>query len=71
MPPTEPHLATSYFGYDLPDSAIAQVPAEPRPSARLLVDSEPIIDATVADLGRFLRPGDLLVVYLQLLLHQL
>jgi S-adenosylmethionine:tRNA ribosyltransferase-isomerase len=51
--------------YDLPESAIAQVPAEPRDSARLLVDRGPGADPShrlVRDLPSLLRPGDLLVV---------
>lgn len=52
--------------YELPPSAIAQEPAEPRSSARLLVATgapggEPR-HATVADLPDLLEPGDLLVV---------
>ncbi|NBP49640.1 MAG: tRNA preQ1(34) S-adenosylmethionine ribosyltransferase-isomerase QueA [Actinobacteria bacterium] len=57
-------MRTSDLDYDLPEAAIAQVPAEPRDSARLLVDTggaDPL-DATVADLGRFLSPGDVMVV---------
>jgi S-adenosylmethionine:tRNA ribosyltransferase-isomerase len=49
----------------LPESAIAQHPAEPRDSARLLVDrgpGRPIGHCTVADLPGLLRPGDLVVV---------
>src|SRR4051812_25123275 len=34
-------MQTDAFDYDLPPEAIAQVPAEPRPSARLLVDRGP------------------------------
>ena len=55
------------YDYDLPDTSIAQVPVEPRSSARLLIG--PGVDAgpsprtaTVADLAGLLRPGDLLVV---------
>ena len=51
--------------YDLPDAAIAQVPAEPRDSARLLVDcgpSQPPDHRTVADLPSLVGPGDLVVV---------
>jgi S-adenosylmethionine:tRNA ribosyltransferase-isomerase len=51
--------------YDLPASAIAQVPIEPRDAARLLVDrggSRPVEHRTVADLPDLLDPGDLLVV---------
>jgi len=53
------------FDYDLPESAIAQHPVEPRDSARLLVaggGSGPIEHVTVADLDRFLRPGDVVVL---------
>ena len=53
------------FEYDLPASAIAQRPAEPRDAARLLVDRGPGRPAghrTVADLPDLLEPGDLLVV---------
>ncbi|HEX6238069.1 MAG TPA: tRNA preQ1(34) S-adenosylmethionine ribosyltransferase-isomerase QueA [Acidimicrobiales bacterium] len=51
--------------YDLPDTAIAQVPAEPRDSARLLVDAG--VGAApdhrrVADLPSLVGLGDLLVV---------
>jgi S-adenosylmethionine:tRNA ribosyltransferase-isomerase len=51
--------------YDLPDEAIAQTPAEPRDSARLLVDRGPGASADhrhVYDLPDLLRSGDLLVV---------
>ncbi len=53
------------FDYALPPDRIAQEPAEPRDAARLLVGDRragPWTDARVADLGRFLRPGDCLVV---------
>ncbi len=52
------------FDYDLPDERIAQVPVEPRDSARLLVDrgaAEPD-HRFVRDLPDILRPGDLLVL---------
>jgi S-adenosylmethionine:tRNA ribosyltransferase-isomerase len=49
--------------YNLPEEAIAQVPVEPRDSARLLVALGPEVEhAHVADLPRFLAPGDVLVV---------
>ena len=54
----------SQYDYDLPKDRIAQVPAEPRDSARLLVldrRSGEIEHATFRDLGRFLDAGDLLV----------
>jgi S-adenosylmethionine:tRNA ribosyltransferase-isomerase len=53
------------FDYDLPEWAIAQEPAEPRDSARLLVDRGPDLaplHRTVRDLVDFLEPGDLLVL---------
>jgi S-adenosylmethionine:tRNA ribosyltransferase-isomerase len=55
------------YEYGLPPEAIAQRPIEPRSAARLLVDAAasgtPGVDhATVADLPRYLRPGDVLVV---------
>lgn len=49
------------FRYDLPPEAIAQTPAEPRDSARLL-DTRTMSDHTVADLAELLAPGDLVVV---------
>lgn len=54
------------FDYELPPDAIAQVPAEPRDASRLLVlhrsRHAELEEARFADLGRWLRPGDLLVV---------
>ncbi|MEY2589558.1 MAG: S-adenosylmethionine:tRNA ribosyltransferase-isomerase [Acidimicrobiaceae bacterium] len=58
-------MDTADLDYDLPAGAIAQVPAEPRDSARLLVDRGPSRrpeHRRVADLADLLRPGDLLVV---------
>jgi S-adenosylmethionine:tRNA ribosyltransferase-isomerase len=58
-------VAMDGFDYPLPAHAIAQVPAEPRDSARLLVDLGPdrgIEHSHVSELWRFVRPGDLLVV---------
>jgi len=49
--------------YELPPSAIAQTPIEPRDSARLLVDRGASVEhRTVADLPDLLEPGDLVVV---------
>jgi S-adenosylmethionine:tRNA ribosyltransferase-isomerase len=54
------------YDYDLPATRIAQSPAEPRSSARLLVDlgrpGDPATGATVADLPGFLDAGDVVVV---------
>lgn len=58
-------LETSFFDYDLPESAIAQTPAMPRDSARLLVDNgdeQPPDHRRVSDLVALLEPGDTLVV---------
>jgi S-adenosylmethionine:tRNA ribosyltransferase-isomerase len=54
----------SDIDYELPERLIAQVPVEPRDSARLLVDQGSLTphDATVRDLPQFLREGDVLVV---------
>ena len=49
------------FFYELPQSAIGQVPAEPRDTARLL-DTRDMSDHVFADLPELLRPGDLVVV---------
>jgi len=58
-------MNVSDFDYDLPPAAIAQVPAEPRDAARLLVDlgrRKAPADRTVADLADLVGPGDVLVV---------
>lgn len=52
------------FNYSLPAERIAQSPAEPRDSARLLVvrrEDGRLEHRIFRDLGLFLRPGDLLV----------
>lgn len=57
-------LRTSDLDYELPESAIATVPAHPRDSARLMVIRRATGDVehrTVADLPDVLRGGDLLV----------
>ena len=53
------------FDFDLPPELIAQEPARERTAARLLHlsrDNGAVTHSTVADLPRFLRAGDLLVV---------
>ena len=60
-----PRLSMDEFDYELPSSAIAHVPAEPRDSARLLVDAGPCRapeHRRVTELPSLLGPGDLLVV---------
>src|SRR5262245_22364510 len=51
--------------YELPDELIAQHPAARREDSRLLVVDRAagaLTDARFADIGRWLEPGDLLVV---------
>ncbi|NOY98183.1 MAG: tRNA preQ1(34) S-adenosylmethionine ribosyltransferase-isomerase QueA, partial [Chloroflexi bacterium] len=55
----------SDFDYTLPQESIAQTPAEPRDSSRLLVlhrESGEIEHLTFREIGAYLRPGDLLVL---------
>jgi S-adenosylmethionine:tRNA ribosyltransferase-isomerase len=58
-------VRTSAYDYDLPEAAVAQVPAEPRDAARLLVDRGPAagpLHRHVSDLPELVGPGDLIVV---------
>ncbi len=58
-------MKTSDFFYDLPEERIAQTPAEPRDSARLLVyhrDSKQIEHRIFRDITEYLRAGDVLVL---------
>ncbi|HJQ14232.1 MAG TPA: tRNA preQ1(34) S-adenosylmethionine ribosyltransferase-isomerase QueA [Anaerolineales bacterium] len=58
-------MKTSDFDYNLPESSIAQTPAEPRDSSRLLVlhrGTEEIEHRIFRDIGDYLRSGDLLVL---------
>lgn len=58
-------VRTDAFDYELPEERIAQVPAEPRDSARMLVDrgaGAPPEHLRVRDLPRLLGPGDLVVL---------
>jgi S-adenosylmethionine:tRNA ribosyltransferase-isomerase len=58
-------VRTADIDYDLPQSAIAQIPVEPRDAARLLVDrgAETAPEHRhVHDLPDLLQPGDLVVV---------
>ncbi len=57
-------MRTADFDYDLPETYIAQEPVEPRDSARLMVldrATGKITHTVFREIGRFLRPGDLLV----------
>ena len=53
------------FYYDLPEERIAQTPAEPRDSSKLLVyhkDTKQIEDKVFRDITDYLQKGDLLVI---------
>ena len=49
------------FDFELPSELIAQQPAEPRDSARLLEIGDDLADRGVRELPEILRPGDLMV----------
>ena len=58
-------LKTSDFYYDLPEELIAQTPADPRDSSRLLVyhrDNREIEHRVFREITDYLRAGDVLVV---------
>jgi S-adenosylmethionine:tRNA ribosyltransferase-isomerase len=57
-------MKTADFDFDLPDSAIALRPAQPRDSARMLrvIPGQPLADLRVHDLLGELRAGDILVL---------
>jgi S-adenosylmethionine:tRNA ribosyltransferase-isomerase len=55
-------MRTDDFDFKLPPELIAQHPAAPRDSARLLVVGETLRNKSVRDLPDLLRSGDLLVV---------
>jgi len=63
-------LRVDDFDYELPVAAVAQIPAEPRDTSRLLVLDRPasrpgepaLTEGTFTDTGRWLERGDLLVV---------
>ena len=58
-------MKTSDFDYNLPESSIAQTPAEPRDSSRLLVlhrDAGKLEHRIFHEVGEYLRPDDLLVL---------
>lgn len=55
-------MQSADFNFDLPDDRIAQHPARPRDSARLLhIAADGLHDRVVRELPDLLRPGDLLV----------
>jgi len=55
-------MRTDDFDFDLPRSLIAQEPASPRDSARLLEVDDSLRDRMIADLPGLLSPGDLMLL---------
>lgn len=55
-------MKTAEFDFDLPRELIAQRPADPRDSARLLDVRRGLADRTIADLPDVFDPGSLLIV---------
>jgi S-adenosylmethionine:tRNA ribosyltransferase-isomerase len=55
-------MRTEDFDFELPRALIAQAPASPRESARLLIVNDALQDRGVRDLPALLQPGDILVV---------
>ncbi|NKB19582.1 MAG: tRNA preQ1(34) S-adenosylmethionine ribosyltransferase-isomerase QueA [Alphaproteobacteria bacterium] len=55
-------MKTDAFDFDLPKELIAQEPAAPRDSARMLHVGKNLADRAIRDLPSFMRPGDVLVV---------
>lgn len=58
-------MKTSDFFYELPEELIAQIPAEPRDSSRLMVYHRKdgrVEDRIFRDIIEYLRPGDALVI---------
>lgn len=55
-------MKTSDFDFDLPGGLIAQRPADPRDSARLLDVRNALADRIIRDLPDILAPGSLLVI---------
>lgn len=55
-------MKVDLFDFDLPLSSIAQHPASPKDSARLLViEDQALVDQSVMDLAARLQPGDIMV----------
>jgi S-adenosylmethionine:tRNA ribosyltransferase-isomerase len=54
-------MKTADFDFHLPEDRIAQAPAKPRDSARLLLVGDGLQDRRVHDLPGILRPGDLMI----------
>ena len=56
-------LDSADFGYELPAELIAQAPLARREASRLLhvAADEPLSELEFSQLGKLLRPGDLLI----------
>jgi S-adenosylmethionine:tRNA ribosyltransferase-isomerase len=58
-------MKTSDFNYHLPPECIAQTPIEPRHASRLMVlrrDGPEVEDSSFEQIGKYLNPGDVLVI---------
>jgi S-adenosylmethionine:tRNA ribosyltransferase-isomerase len=58
-------MKTSDFNYHLPPECIAQTPIEPRHASRLMVlhrDCSDVEDSVFEQIGKYLNPGDVLVI---------
>jgi len=55
-------MRVDVFDFELPPARVAQAPADPRDTARLLHVGEGFADLGVRDLPSLMRPGDVLVV---------
>ncbi len=55
-------MRTDLFDFDLPPELVAQRPASPRDTARLLLVGDHLAEAIMRDLPDLLEPGDLLVL---------
>jgi S-adenosylmethionine:tRNA ribosyltransferase-isomerase len=55
-------MLVSNFSFDLPQELIAQSPASPRDTARLLSIGESLKDLKVKNIPDLIRPGDVLVI---------
>lgn len=55
-------MESARFDYDLPDEAIAQTPASPRDSSRLLVTGDAVSHLRTRDFPTLLREGDVVVL---------
>ena len=55
-------MLVSKFNFELPQELIAQSPASPRDSARLLLIGNKIKDLSITDIPKLIRPNDVLVV---------